>query len=83
MWNLREVALEDKYTLERGQVYLTGIQALVRVAIMQSSSDRQVGSQYGRIYQWLSGFATRGIRSAARTGSEFASGTKYSIFAGS
>jgi indolepyruvate ferredoxin oxidoreductase len=40
---LREVALEDKYTLERGQVYLTGIQALVRLALMQSSSDRHVG----------------------------------------
>ena len=40
---LREVSLEDKYTLERGQVYLTGMQALVRLAIMQSSSDRQSG----------------------------------------
>ena len=38
---LREVSLEDKYTLERGQVYLTGIQALVRLAMMQSASDRQ------------------------------------------
>ena len=40
---LREVSLEDKYTLERGQVYLTGIQALVRLAMMQSASDRQAG----------------------------------------
>ena len=40
---LREVSLEDKYTLERGQVYLTGIQALVRLVMMQSASDRRVG----------------------------------------
>ena len=40
---LREVSLDDKYTLERGQVYLTGIQALVRLVMMQSASDRRVG----------------------------------------
>jgi indolepyruvate ferredoxin oxidoreductase len=41
--DLRQVSLEDKYTLEHGQVYLTGIQALVRLAMMQYASDRQSG----------------------------------------
>jgi indolepyruvate ferredoxin oxidoreductase len=33
------VSLEDKYTLERGRVYLTGIQALVRLPLMQRWLD--------------------------------------------
>jgi indolepyruvate ferredoxin oxidoreductase len=40
---LRDVSLDDKFLLELGQIYLTGIQALVRLAIMQSESDRNVG----------------------------------------
>ncbi len=30
---LREVALDDKYALDSGRVYLTGMQALVRLLI--------------------------------------------------
>jgi indolepyruvate ferredoxin oxidoreductase len=37
------VTLEDKYTLERGRVYLTGIQALVRLPLMQRWLDRARG----------------------------------------
>ncbi len=40
---LREVSLADKFALDQDQVYLTGIQALVRLAIMQSEIDRRVG----------------------------------------
>ncbi len=35
--------LDDKYRLERGQVYLTGIQALVRLPMDQMRRDRRVG----------------------------------------
>jgi len=37
------VSLEDKYTLERGRVYLTGIQALVRLPLMQRWLDQARG----------------------------------------
>ena len=33
--SLASVSLDDKYALEKGRVYLTGTQALVRLAIMQ------------------------------------------------
>ncbi len=33
------VTLEDKYTLERGRIYVTGIQALVRLPMMQRQLD--------------------------------------------
>jgi indolepyruvate ferredoxin oxidoreductase len=35
--------LDDKYRLERGQVYLTGIQALVRLPMDQMGRDRRAG----------------------------------------
>jgi indolepyruvate ferredoxin oxidoreductase len=36
---LRDVSLDDKYTLDSGRVFLTGIQALVRLPLMQRKRD--------------------------------------------
>src|SRR2546423_11853965 len=36
---LAAVTLDDKYTVERGRVYLTGTQALVRLPLMQRQRD--------------------------------------------
>jgi len=40
---LRSVALEDKYALERGRIYISGIQALVRLPLMQKQRDARTG----------------------------------------
>ena len=40
---LADVKLDDKYTLERGRVYLNGIQALTRLLIMQRVRDAAAG----------------------------------------
>ncbi len=40
---LAAVTLDDKYALERGRVYLTGIQALVRLPMMQRQRDVAAG----------------------------------------
>ncbi len=37
------ISLDDKYTLESGRVYMTGLQALVRLPIMQRQRDRAAG----------------------------------------
>jgi indolepyruvate ferredoxin oxidoreductase len=37
------VTLEDKYTLQSGRIYLSGIQALVRLPMMQRQRDRAAG----------------------------------------
>lgn len=37
------ITLDDKYALEQGRIYLTGTQALVRLALMQSWLDRSDG----------------------------------------
>ena len=43
MTERRAYSLDDKYRLERGVVYLTGIQALVRLPIEQMRRDRRAG----------------------------------------
>jgi indolepyruvate ferredoxin oxidoreductase len=40
---LREVSLEDKYTLRSGRIYLSGIQALVRLPLLQRWRDEAAG----------------------------------------
>ncbi|HLY78256.1 MAG TPA: indolepyruvate ferredoxin oxidoreductase family protein, partial [Caulobacteraceae bacterium] len=40
---LAAVSLEDKYTLDRGRIFLTGIQALVRLPMMQRQRDLASG----------------------------------------
>lgn len=43
----REITLQDRYLLEDGSVYLTGLQALVRLPIDQNRRDRQAGLRIG------------------------------------
>jgi len=38
---LAAVALDDKYALETGRIYLSGVQALVRLALMQRRRDER------------------------------------------
>ncbi|SAK78718.1 indolepyruvate ferredoxin oxidoreductase family protein [Caballeronia ptereochthonis] len=38
-----DVSLDDKYTLEKGRVYISGTQALVRLPMLQKARDRKAG----------------------------------------
>src|SRR5215213_3353051 len=40
---LAQVSLDDRYALERGRVLMTGIQALVRLPMLQRQRDRAAG----------------------------------------
>ena len=40
---LRNIAIDDKYTREDGQIFVTGTQALVRLAMLQSQRDQRAG----------------------------------------
>src|SRR5436853_7897462 len=44
---LAAVTLDDKYTLETGRVFLTGVQALVRLPMMQRQRDAAAGLNTG------------------------------------
>src|SRR6202035_1601976 len=37
------VSLDDKYLVDQGRIYLTGVQALVRLPMMQRRADRTAG----------------------------------------
>src|SRR5689334_23515795 len=41
--DLSKVSLDDKYTLERGRVFMTGTQALIRLMMMQRARDGAAG----------------------------------------
>jgi len=41
--DLAKASLEDKYTLERGRVFLTGQQALIRLMMLQRARDQRAG----------------------------------------
>ncbi len=41
--NLANVSLDDKYRLEHGRVFLTGMQALARLPMLQHAMDRKAG----------------------------------------
>ena len=40
---LSQVSLDDKYTIARGRAFMTGTQALVRLALLQQERDRRDG----------------------------------------
>ncbi|MES2028279.1 MAG: indolepyruvate ferredoxin oxidoreductase family protein [Pseudomonadota bacterium] len=44
---LQDVSLEDKYTKPSGRIYLSGIQALVRLPLLQRARDRAAGLNTG------------------------------------
>ena len=40
---LARVTLDDKYTLDKGRVFLTGTQALIRLLLLQRERDQRAG----------------------------------------
>ena len=45
--DLADVRIDDKYTLPEGRIYLSGIQALVRLPILQYERDKAAGLKTG------------------------------------
>ena len=42
---LARVTLDDKYTLDKGRVFLTGTQALIRLLLLQRERDLRAASE--------------------------------------
>jgi indolepyruvate ferredoxin oxidoreductase len=61
---LRDVALDDKYALESGRVYLTGVQALVRLLILQRQRDKLAGLSTGGFVSGYRGSPLGGLDQA-------------------
>src|SRR5437763_4349808 len=45
----RELKLDDRYTVDEGTVFMTGVQALVRLPIEQARRDRAAGLRTGTL----------------------------------
>ncbi len=81
--------LDDKYTRERGRVYLTGIQALVRLPMMQALRDRANGLNTGGFISGYRGSPLGGLdlhlwqakKHLADYGIEFAAGLNEDLAA--
>ncbi|HEY1276738.1 MAG TPA: indolepyruvate ferredoxin oxidoreductase family protein, partial [Thermoleophilaceae bacterium] len=58
---LGEVSLEDKYLLEEGRIFLTGVQALVRLPLDQHRADRRHGLHTGTMVSGYQGSPLGGL----------------------
>ncbi len=73
--------LEDRYTKNNGRVFLTGTQAIARIAFDQARRDRAAGLNC-RLHFRLSRFAARWRRSRTLAGRGSAQGARHRIHAG-
>jgi len=81
--------LNDKYARERGRVYLTGVQALVRLPMMQALRDRAAGLSTGGFISGYRGSPLGGLdlnlwrakKYLAADGIEFAAGLNEDLAA--
>ena len=77
-----DYTLDHKYTRREGRIYLSGVQALVRLPLMQQMRDRAAGHQHGRLHFRLSRLAARRLRSRAVEGEEAPEGLEHRVHAG-
>ena len=61
---LADYKLSDNLTATRGRIFLTGTQALVRLALMQRALDQRARHEHRRLHQRLSRLAARHGRPA-------------------
>src|SRR5687767_7294884 len=61
---LAKASLEDKYTVERGRVFLTGTQALIRLLMLQRARDEREGLNTGGFVSGYRGSPLGGLDQA-------------------
>src|SRR5687768_61703 len=66
----REVTLEDKYLLDEGRVFLSGIQALVRLPLDQRRADCRRGLHTGTMISGYQGSPLGGLDKELQRNSE-------------
>src|SRR6185503_11131543 len=68
---LRDVSLDDKFELGTGRVFLTGVQALVRLLILQRQRDTQAGLNTGGFVSGYRGSPLGGLDLALWSAQKF------------
>ena len=72
---LAAVTLDDKYVLDKGRIYLTGTQALVRLPMMQRQRDVAAGLNTGCFISGYRGSPLGGLDQAPNTTGSLPCGT--------
>ena len=73
---LAAVSLDDKYTLEKGRVFLTGTQALVRLPMVQRQRDAAAGLNTGCFISGYRGSPLGGLDQALWKARKFLAGNQ-------
>ena len=68
---LATVSLDDKYALDRGRVFLTGTQAIVRLLILQQQRDKLAGLNTGGFVSGYRGSPLGGVDQALWSARKF------------
>ncbi len=68
---LANVSLDDKYALDRGRVFLTGTQAIVRLLILQQQRDKLAGLDTGGFVSGYRGSPLGGVDQALWSARKF------------
>ena len=79
---LETVTLDDKYALESGRAFMSGVQALVRLPMLQKKRDAHDRPQHRRLRQRLPRLAARRLRPGAVAGEEAPRGAEHRVPAG-
>ncbi|HYD18563.1 MAG TPA: hypothetical protein VEF76_08805, partial [Patescibacteria group bacterium] len=66
------VTLDDKYTEKSGRIYLNGLQALVRIPMMQHDLDRAAGLKTATFISGYRGSPLGGLDQAIMQAKKFA-----------
>ena len=74
-----EATLDSRYEAPEGWLYMTGMQALVRLPIQQRLRDAAAGSQHRRVYFRLSRLAARALRHRALARGAVAQATQHRL----
>ena len=77
---LAQVGLDDKYALERGRVFMTGIQALVRLPMLQRQRDRAAGLNTAGFISGYRGSPLGGLDQALWRAQEASSTRSHIVF---
>jgi indolepyruvate ferredoxin oxidoreductase len=74
-----EYTLDHKYTRRDGRIYLSGVQALVRLPLMQQMRDRAAGINTAGFISGYRGSPLGGLRSRAVEGQETPQGLRHRV----
>ena len=73
------ITLEDKYRLDSDRIFVTGIQALVRLPLMQRWRDQKAGLKTGGFISGYRGSPIGGYDQGALAGARLLERARYSF----